>query len=127
MRAPASISSTLDQFPYCRPPRQGRSSPAMRRAVLLLSLLACARGAQKPSYGAPGVQAAFDLDTDPARPGFFWDLPWPSDLRLTADGKPQLASFPNPRGLPLIETFRRMAMERGGSPVLPVGYCRFDA
>jgi len=100
----------------------------MRRGALTLLLAcACARASSPPAFGQPGAQAAFDLDTDPARPGFFWDLPYPSDLRLTADGKPQLSSFPNPDGTPLIDTFIETAMERGGFPVMPVGYFRFSA
>lgn len=100
------------------------------RALCVLVAVSCARGAgapaQRPAYGQAGTQAAFDLDADPARPGFFWELPYPSDLRLTADGKPSLSAFPNPDALPLVDTFARLAMERGGFPVMPVGYFRFD-
>ena len=91
-----------------------------------LLAVACAKSGPK-NYGQPGTQAAFDLDSDPAQPGFFFELPYPSDLRLTADGKPQLASFPNPRGVPMLEIFRGMAMQRAGFPTVPVGYFRFSA
>lgn len=95
--------------------------PAMRVAVLvLLCSCACAKSPGPRSFGRSGTQAAFDLDSDPAQAGSFWELPYPSDLRLTAEGAPQLAAFPNPRGLPLVESFRQMAMERRGFPSLPV-------
>ena len=97
------------------------------RLLAFLVCLSCAKGAQLPSYGAAGTAAAFDLDADTSQTGMFYELPYPSDLRLTADGKPQLAAFPNPRGLPMIETFRQMAMQRGGFPVVPVAYFKFDA
>src|SRR6185312_4706436 len=99
----------------------------MRPLTCLALAVACARAPQRTSYGAAGTQASFDLDTDPARPGFFFDLPYQSDLRLTDDGKPQLSSFPNPDQLPLIDTFVKMSMERGGFPVMPVAYFRFSA
>src|SRR5260221_11991549 len=81
---------------------------------------ACAKSGPK-NYGQPGTQAAFDLDSDPAQPGLFFELPYPSDLRLTADGKPQLASFPNPRGVPMLEISRGMAMQRARFPTMPAG------
>ena len=101
----------------------------MRLAAVfaLLCCCACAKGAGPKSFGRSGTLAAFDLDSDPAQAGAFWELPYPSDLRLTAEGRPQLASFPNPRGLPLLETFRQLAMERRGFPALPVAYFRFSA
>src|ERR1051325_6855851 len=99
--------------------------------LCLALVVSCARGTPpgtpRPSYGAAGTQAAFDLNVRPSQPGFFYELPYPSDLRLTPDGKPQLAAFPNPRGLPLIDTFAQLAMQRGGFPVMPVGYFRFSA
>ena len=100
----------------------------MKPALLLLLLLcnACHGSAGRP-VPIPGTTASFDLDSDPTQPGFFWDLPWPSDLRINADGKPQMGSFPNPRGIAFIETFRKAASERGGFPVVPVAYFRFDA
>ena len=95
--------------------------------VLIVCLCACGKGERKAVYGKNGTLVAFDLDADTAAPGYFWELPYPSDLRLTAGGRPQLAAFPNPRGLPMVETFRAMAMERAGFPVVPVGYFRFSA
>ena len=111
--------------------RAAAPGESLRRALLALvfAATACGRGrtepAPRPSYGKAGVQASFDLDADTAVPGYFYDLPWPSGLR-TSRGHAVLSGFPNPRALPMIETFRAMATERGGFPVLPVAYFRFS-
>lgn len=95
--------------------------------VLSCVALSCGRSPALPAvFGVKGAQAAFDLDADTTRPGAFWNLPWPSDLRLDGSGRARLEGFPNPRGLPLIEAFRREAMERRGFPVLPVADFRFS-
>ncbi|MBW2460499.1 MAG: hypothetical protein JRH11_02550 [Deltaproteobacteria bacterium] len=43
------------------------------------------------------TQAVFELPRDGSDAGFF-DLPWPSDLRRTADGFIDIRDFPNPQG-----------------------------
>lgn len=47
----------------------------------------------------------------------FFDLPWPSDLRLSAEGTVDLTTFPNPRSIPLIERYVAtiLARQRGFS------------
>lgn len=100
--------------------------PPVRRLLPLLLALACSRSA-RPSYGQPGTAAAFDLDANTSQAGQFFEQPWPSDLRLTASGSPDLTAFPNRRSLPLIDQFRAMAMDRPGFPVVPVAYFRFSA
>ena len=96
-------------------------------AVLLALCFAACGKPGKTSYGQSGTQASFDLDMDPARVGFFFDLPWPSDLRLKPDGRPELGAFRNPRGLPVVDTFLKLAGERKGYPVVPVAYFHFSA
>lgn len=72
---------------------------------------------------AKGTVAVFDLGADLTTT--FWDMPMPSDLRLTEAGGPDYAGFPNPNELPLIEGVRKVAMDRKGFPVIPVAYFRF--
>ena len=70
----------------------------------------------------PGPTVAFELE-----PAAFWDLPFPSDLRLTADGRPDLAAFPNPRALPIVEQLLSVAAERQGFSVMPIAWFRLTA
>src|ERR1043165_8589832 len=89
----------------------------MRRlACALLALVACT------DESAPTV--AFDLD-GPYAGDTFWDLPFPSDLRLTADGRPDLEGFPNKRNLPVVNDLLSGAKERHGFPVMPIAYFHF--
>ena len=101
----------------------------------LIALVACSCGKggsngprqKDPGFGQAGTAASFDLDADLDLMTAFYDLPWPSDLRLDAAGSPRLRAFPNPKGLPIIESFRRIAQDRRGFPTLPVAYFRFSA
>lgn len=49
-------------------------------------------------------RAIFVVPRDGADTAFF-DLPWPSDLRLTAAGTPDLTGFPNPRAVDLLDEY----------------------
>lgn len=55
------------------------------------------RGRQAPGdltlSAVPRAQAAFDLDAALATSDGFYRMPFPSDLRLSAAGKPVLAGF----------------------------------
>lgn len=76
--------------------------------------------------GAPAA-LVFDLDADLTTPEHFYDLPYPSDLRLGANGAPDLRGFPSPpnvRGL--VTGLLEIAQDRRGFPVLPVAYFRFS-
>src|SRR5512139_1494028 len=88
-------------------------------AILVLGCAGCA-DPQAPST------VAFELDA-PLAGDTFWDLPFPSDLRLTADGRPELTGFPNPRDLPVVRDLLSTAGERRGFPVMPVAWFRFRA
>lgn len=55
-------------------------------------------------------RAVFVVPRDGVEEAFF-DLPWPSDLRLTATGTPDLDGFPNPRRVELLEHYST-AIER---------------
>jgi hypothetical protein len=70
----------------------------------------------------PKTFARFDLaaiETD------FFAFPYPSDLRLTPDGTPDIHAFPNPDHRATVEGFRTIASQRKGFPVMPIGYVRF--
>src|SRR5689334_2755938 len=92
----------------------------MRSPSLLLVLVACG------TTNDPSPTIAFDLD-GPLADATFWDLPFPSDLRLTDTGAPDMAGFPNPRKVPLLESLLSVIPERRGWPVMPAAYFRFTA
>lgn len=82
---------------------------------------------EPPLLALDGTQAEFDLGADLSQPASFYALPWPSDLRITATGSPDLAGFPNPSAKALVEGLRAIAMDRPGFPVTPMGYFHFSA
>ncbi|MBZ0253536.1 MAG: hypothetical protein K8I02_09375, partial [Candidatus Methylomirabilis sp.] len=51
------------------------------------------------------TRAVFDL----SGAGGFFDLPFPTDLRLTPDGHPDLTGFPNPKGLAIVRAHAETA------------------
>lgn len=73
---------------------------------------------------APANTVAFELAA-PLAGETFWDLPFPSDLRLTAEGRPDLAGFPNPRKLPIVAELLASAAERRGFSTMPHAWFRF--
>lgn len=78
---------------------------------------------------APASEAAtvaFDPGADFAAEGAFFDFPYPSDLRLTKDGAPDVGPFPDP-GVPILAGLKKGALDRKGFPVVPVGYFRLTA
>ena len=92
----------------------------MRRLALLTTLL-CACG------GSPGTTVRFDLDADLTQQASFFNFPYPSDLRLNAQGGPALDGFPNPDSSPVIDGIRQIAEDRPGFPVVPVAWFEFSA
>jgi hypothetical protein len=75
------------------------------------------------------------VDAGPARVSFdlegladdFFAFPFPSDLRLDAEGHPELTGFPNPRRLDLVDDLLPIAAQRPAWPVVPVAFFRFSA
>ena len=88
------------------------------RILALLLVVACGSSSESRDT------VAFDL-ASPLAGETYWDLPFPSDLRLTADGRPDLEGFPNRRQLPVLEALRSVARERAGFPVMPIVWFRF--
>jgi hypothetical protein len=74
-----------------------------------------------------GTSVVFDLDADLAAPATFYDLPYPSDLRLNEQGGPDLTGWPRPEGGANVpSTVVPAASGRPGFPQQPVAYFRFD-
>jgi hypothetical protein len=92
-----------------------------RISVVVVSVLVACSDPQ-PQTNTVAFDLASKLDKTT-----YWDLPFPSDLRLTSDGKPDLASFPNKRHLPVVEDLLSAAAERAGFPVMPIAWFRFTA
>ncbi|MFN0252066.1 MAG: hypothetical protein ACKV2T_34640 [Kofleriaceae bacterium] len=95
----------------------------MRRWLVLL-VLASACG---DDGGMPSKTAYFDLDGELAGSESYWNLPFPSDLRLRANGSPDLDAFPNPRNVPILRALLSVADERRGWPTMPIAFVRFTA
>ncbi|MBX3024959.1 hypothetical protein KF840_08630 [bacterium] len=89
--------------------------------------IASARALAAALYGATrGTAAVFDLDIDLADPARFYDLPYPTDLRLRADGTPDLAAFPLVAN-PFVGAVASIADRRPAFPAVPVLTLHFDA
>ncbi|MGN6104997.1 MAG: hypothetical protein ACTHU0_07835, partial [Kofleriaceae bacterium] len=79
------------------------------------------------AYDGPGSTVYFDLDGSIAEAETFWNLPFPSDLRLQPSGVPDVTGFPNPRNAPILENLISSIADRRGWPVMPAAYLRFTA
>src|SRR5262249_7557107 len=104
----------------------GRMRGTLGSLLAAISLLpACGGGGSTPA--AAGTTVVFDLGADPTNPDHFYDVPYPSDLRLTAQGTPDLTGLPYPTFLSNISALQKNAMQHPGFPVVPVAYFLFDA
>ncbi|MBA2541123.1 MAG: hypothetical protein H0V17_15895, partial [Deltaproteobacteria bacterium] len=74
----------------------------------------------------PAPTAFFDLDGELAD-DTFWDLPFPSDLRLAPSGAPDMSGYPNPRDVPILRGLLTNVDDRRGWPTMPAAYFRFTA
>jgi hypothetical protein len=80
-------------------------------------------GEEESSPASTVFLADSDLGALGAENASFFDFPYPSDLRLTSEGTPDLARFPDP-GVPILAGLKAGATQRKGFPVVPVGYFR---
>jgi hypothetical protein len=79
--------------------------PCHRRAAVgALALLLAATACPTAEPEERSVSDAA-LAWDPSLTDSFWDLPFPSDLRLTEDGRPEWRGFPNPGQTPLVDKY----------------------
>ncbi|MEO7329209.1 MAG: hypothetical protein ABI193_11565 [Minicystis sp.] len=109
---------------------------AHRSSLLLASLLVCASSScsSSPPGGSGGdagvevgTKASLDFSADLGNPDHFYDAPYPSDLRLTPAGTPDLSGLPIPSAAEkLVVSLKKIAGERRGFPVISVGYFHFD-
>jgi len=94
--------------------------------IALLALTACGGDDELTR-----TSAYFALDVDLSTEGRFYDAPWPSDLRLDADGHPVFDGFINeaakPDGSDMASNIVSIAGDRPAWPTLAAGYVRFDA
>jgi hypothetical protein len=70
---------------------------------------------------------AFNPQASFATAGHFFDFPFPSDLRRTAAGNPDLTGYPNPGPSGSVEQLRKSAALNTGFSVVPVAYFSFSA
>lgn len=107
-------------------------SPSSLCLSLLLTCFAAGCGSDSDpascsDCSVAGTQGVLDLDADLADQSRFFDVPYPSDLRLDADRHPQFAGFPNPNELGLVDSFLMNAGRAVGFPMIPVVQLRFTA
>jgi hypothetical protein len=95
--------------------------------TLLVVAVACSSGTAPPPAAATGTTLLFDPSADFTSPDHFFDFPWPSDLRLSPSGTPDLRGAPNPTQSSVVEGLRQIAQQRKGYPAVPVAWFRFTA
>ena len=83
-------------------------------ALLSIASLVCfARcSSTPPTSAAIGTVVSFDLHADLTQPSSFWDFPYPSDLRLTPAGAPDVRGFPNDLSLALVKGTAELVGQR---------------
>lgn len=105
------------------------AAPALVAALILAAqFTACGGddGGGTPATAVPGTAVVFDLAADLASEEQFFDLPYPSDLRLDDQGRPWVEGWPVVADV-AVAPLRQAALLRRGFPVTPAGYFRFDA
>ncbi len=95
-------------------------------AFSFVAVLGAAPGCSSSESSAPPATSRFEPDADFAAEGAFFAFPYPSDMRLTPAGTPDVASFPNPN-VEILDGLKKGAGARKGFPVVPVGYFTFTA
>ena len=104
-----------------------RTLRAASPLAFTLGALACSSTPSTPGPTPPdGTMVSFDLSGTYAD-DTCWALPLPSDLRLDAEGAPDVSGFPNPNGLVIVDGLKGLVAERRGHALMPVGHARFSA
>ncbi len=70
--------------------------------------------------------STFDLEADLTNQDDFYNLPYPNDLRLNADGSPDLSGLPIPDNNIFAKSLKSIAGDREGFPVNSAGYFQFN-
>lgn len=84
-------------------------------------------GGPKAVVALPGVRLQFFPQLDLTQPQNFFEFPFPSDLRRTADGLLDVAGWPLPDDVSLTENLKAVVAQRRDVPVVPVAWFRFSA
>lgn len=84
----------------------------------------CSSDDATPEAAAATIR--FDPDADFGAENAFFAFPYPSDLRLTPEGTPDVAKFPDP-GVPILAGLKKGAAERRGFPNVAAGYFALTA
>jgi len=84
----------------------------------------CSSSSASPS-GPTGTTVLFDASADFTSSDHFFDFPWPSDLRLTAAGTPDLSGVANPTLSQVFAGLLQIAQQNTGYPVVPVAWFDF--
>ncbi len=108
--------------------RRSFSLPYARLITVLVAVAAVAPGCTSKSATPETAAAtvAFNPEAQFSGENAFFDFPYPSDLRLTPQGTPDVASFPNP-DVPILIGLKTAAQERRGFPTVPAGYFKLTA
>jgi hypothetical protein len=105
--------------------------PGALLIMLLITTCGCGdddiTGEPSIAEAVPGTKAQFDLDADLDDPTQFYNLPYPSDLRLDAGGRTDLTGFPAPARNLVLQPVLQIAGGRRGFPSTAAAYFRFDA
>lgn len=70
--------------------------------------------------------STFDLEADLTNQDSFYNIPYPNDLRLNADGSPDLTGLPIPDNNIFAKSLKSIAGDREGFPVNSAGYFEFN-
>ncbi|MBK9036470.1 MAG: hypothetical protein IPL61_35360 [Myxococcales bacterium] len=92
------------------------------RGLVLAALFGL--GACGDDGGGATPDVLFELDGELAGATFF-DAPFPSDVRVDADGTQAYGGFPNSGNVQIIRQLLALADARVGAPMMPVAYFRF--
>ncbi|HEY8089422.1 MAG TPA: hypothetical protein VIF09_16290, partial [Polyangiaceae bacterium] len=93
--------------------------------VLGMALVACSSGHGASGPASSGTVVRFDASADFTSPDHFFDFPWPSDLRLTPAGTPDLTGIANPTLSQVFAGLLEVAQQNKGFPVVPVAWFDF--
>ncbi|HHP7245051.1 MAG TPA: hypothetical protein ACFE0H_10245 [Elainellaceae cyanobacterium] len=78
------------------------------------------------AQSSPAI-ATFDLNADLSDPNEFYNLPYPSDFRLDADGHPDLSGFPVfTKTFGFFKRLKTISSDRPAFPTTAAGYFRFN-
>lgn len=86
--------------------------------ALLVSVAACGDNDAQTVYFEVGETSTADT---------FWNFPFPSDQRLDERGAPDIARFPNPRDVSILNDLLAIVPDRRGWPMMMPAYFRFTA